>query len=131
MANLVAIQAQIEVLKRQAETIRSKEFASTVADIRAKMDSFGITIKDLQMTSKRASGKAKSSTGSKVKAPKAGKGPRSGVKVQAKYKGPNGEAWTGRGLTPKWLATLLAQGRNKDEFLVVPVAPPFFDNLPD
>jgi DNA-binding protein H-NS len=38
--------------------------------------------------------------------------------VAAKFRGPNGETWSGRGLTPRWLAALLAQGKTKDEFAV-------------
>ena len=39
--------------------------------------------------------------------------------VQAKYRGPNGEEWSGRGITPSWLSALIAQGRTKEEFAVV------------
>ena len=28
------------------------------------------------------------------------------------------KTWTGRGMTPKWLQALIAEGRNKDEFLI-------------
>ena len=38
--------------------------------------------------------------------------------VAAKYRGPNGETWSGRGQAPKWLAALVAQGRKRDEFLI-------------
>ena len=38
--------------------------------------------------------------------------------VAAKYRGPNGESWSGRGLTPKWLATLIAQGNAKEQYLI-------------
>jgi hypothetical protein len=34
----------------------------------------------------------------------------------AKYRGPNGEEWTGRGRTPGWLAAFEAEGRSRDEF---------------
>ena len=46
--------------------------------------------------------------------------PRSdvGVKRAAKYRGPNGEEWSGRGRTPDWLAALEAAGRGREEFLV-------------
>ena len=118
MTNLIDIQAQIEALKKQAETIRSKEFASTVADIRAKMAAFGITVKDLQTPAKKAGRKAKGDATAKIKGPKAAKVAKPTGKVEAKYKGPNGEAWTGRGLTPKWLTAFVAQGRSKEEFLV-------------
>ena len=35
----------------------------------------------------------------------------------AKYKGPNGEAWSGRGRTPRWLRALEAEGRDRREFI--------------
>ena len=39
-----------------------------------------------------------------------------------KYRGPNGETWSGRGLMPKWLAVLIAGGGSKDKYLVREVA---------
>ena len=36
----------------------------------------------------------------------------------AKYRGPNGEEWSGRGLTPRWLSALIAAGHTKEEFAV-------------
>jgi DNA-binding protein H-NS len=41
-----------------------------------------------------------------------------GVKRAAKYRGPNGENWSGRGRMPNWLAALEAEGRGRGEFLV-------------
>ena len=121
MSNLIEIQSQIEKLQKQAQDIRSKEFASTVQDILAKMQAFGITVKDLQ-TSKPAKagkggrGKAKAGVAKPAKAAKTSK--KATVAVAAKFRGPNGETWSGRGLTPKWLAALVAQGRTKAEFSI-------------
>ena len=36
----------------------------------------------------------------------------------AKYRGPNGEVWSGRGRTPRWLAALEAEGHGRDEFAI-------------
>jgi len=36
--------------------------------------------------------------------------------VPVKYRGPNGETWTGRGFKPKWLEILLAQGTPLETF---------------
>ena len=120
MNNLIDLQSQIEKLQKQANEIKAKEFAATVQDIRAKMQAFGITIKDLQTA--KSSRVSKDSAGRAVKASKAAKAPRSSTKstkpVAAKYRGPNGETWSGRGLTPRWLATLVAQGQAKESFLV-------------
>ncbi len=115
MNNLVDIQSQIQKLQKQAEDIRAKEFDKTVQEIRVKMEAFGITIKDLQAASTSRKGRPKSMAPKKSSAPKS---KRAGVAVAAKYKGPNGETWSGRGLTPRWLASLLEQGRTKEEFAI-------------
>lgn len=39
-----------------------------------------------------------------------------GKKVAAKYRGPNGETWTGRGLAPRWLSALEAKGKKRERF---------------
>ena len=44
--------------------------------------------------------------------------PAKGKKVAPKYRGPNGETWAGRGLTPRWLAELEAKGKKRDAFLI-------------
>jgi DNA-binding protein H-NS len=118
MTNLVDIQTQIEKLQKQASEIKTKEFAATVKEIQAKMQAFGITVKDIQVRKPGKPGRV-----AKVKAPKAAKASRkAGVPVAAKYRGPNGETWSGRGLTPKWLAALVAQGQSKESFAVSPAA---------
>src|SRR4051794_19061838 len=38
--------------------------------------------------------------------------------IAAKYRGPNGETWSGRGHPPRWLATLEKGGHNREEFLI-------------
>ena len=118
MSNLIEIQSQIEKLQKQAQDIRSKEFSNTVQDILAKMQAFGITIKDLQAAKPGKTAKAGRSKSKVASAKLAKTEKKSGAVVAAKFRGPNGETWSGRGLTPKWLAALLAQGRTKDEFAI-------------
>lgn len=125
MGNLIDIQSQIEKLQKQAADIRTREFDATVQDILAKMQAFGITVKDLEQV-KRKSGKGRpaKSAGrgaakSKAKAkPARAASSRKGTTVAPKYRGPSGETWTGRGVTPRWMAALLAQGRTKEEFAI-------------
>ena len=116
MNNLIDIQSQIEKLQKQANDIRAREFDKTVQDIVAKMQAFGITLKDLQVASARAAG-AKAKVGAKPRREKPRKaGPA--ATVAAKYLGPNGESWSGRGLTPKWMNALIADGKTKEEFAI-------------
>ncbi len=119
MSNLIDLQSQIEKLQKQANEIKAKEFSSTVQEILAKMQAFGITVKDLQSAKPARGSKAgrgKEAAGKTAKPAKAVK--KSTQPVAAKYRGPNGETWSGRGLTPKWLAALVAQGQSKDAFLI-------------
>ncbi len=124
MSDLIEIQSQIEKLQKQASDIKAREFGKTVQDILAKMQAFGITLKDLQP------GKARGAKG-KTKATKVGKVGKAGAGVKlagaskkvalpvaAKYRGPNGEGWSGRGLTPRWLTALLVDGKTKEDFAI-------------
>ena len=116
MNNLMDIQNQIEKLQKQASEIKTREFDATVQEILVKMQVFGITLKDLQPGKARGV-KAKLKTA--ASASSAGKGKKKGLStVAAKYRGPNGETWSGRGLTPRWMAALLAEGKTKDEFAI-------------
>lgn len=137
MGNLIEIQSQIEKLQKQAAEIKSREFDKTVKQILTMMGAFGITLKDLQQSpgkSRTPRGKVKSAphkgrdakaatkktAGKKVAAKKASRKSSSqkGAKVAAKYRGPDGETWSGRGLMPRWLAALVATGKSKESFAV-------------
>jgi DNA-binding protein H-NS len=103
MTTLLDIQNQIAQLQKQAEEIKATEIANAVQDIKSKMAAYGITIADLQ-----GSGKTRAV---KVSA-------KSGTPAPVKYRGPNGETWSGRGLMPRWLAGQVAQGKTKESFAV-------------
>lgn len=121
MADLVSIEKQIEKLTKQAAEMRSRNFAKTVREILSKMQAFGITADDLKLSStgsrrKRQDKKRTTKTG-KASKKQTGKKKRRFV-VAAKYRGPNGETWSGRGLTPRWLVALERDGRTKKEFAI-------------
>ncbi len=39
-------------------------------------------------------------------------------KQPAKYRGPTGEEWSGRGPAPRWMKPLLVKGKTKEDFLI-------------
>jgi DNA-binding protein H-NS len=41
-----------------------------------------------------------------------------GRKVPAKYRGPSGETWAGRGARPRWLVAAIKRGRKLEDFLI-------------
>jgi DNA-binding protein H-NS len=48
-----------------------------------------------------------------------GAGPLAGKKVAAKYRGPSGETWAGRGARPRWLVAAVKDGGKKlEDFLI-------------
>jgi len=98
MATYKELKAQAEALLQQAETARRAEIAAVVAEIRARMKEYGITLADLKGGAKKT---------------------KSRSAVAAKYRNPaTGKSWSGRGRAPKWLADELAKGRSRDEFLI-------------
>ena len=118
MSDLMEIRGQIQALEKQAAEMKARDFSKTVQDIREKMEVFGITVKDLQ-TVKRG---PKPGKGKKEASPKkvavAGAKKVPGKPVAAKFRGPNGETWSGRGLSPRWLTTLVEQGASRDDFAI-------------
>lgn len=121
VSNLIEIQGQIEKLTKQASEIRAREFDSTVQEILAKMTAFGITLKDLRPKKTVKSGKSKSkpnTPASRASGAKKAKSKFAGSVVAAKFRGPAGESWSGRGLMPRWLAGHIALGKNKEDFAV-------------
>ena len=120
MASYKELKSQAEDLMRQAEAARKVEIGAAIAEIKAKMKAYGITLEDLDGKTRAAKGRkpkaakpAKAATGAKAKAAK----PRK--PVAAKYRNSaTGETWSGRGKPPKWLAAELAKGRKREEFSV-------------
>ena len=103
MTTLLDIQNQIAQLQKQAEQIKATEHANAVQDIKSKMAAYGITIADLQGSGKPRAAKVSG---------------KSGTPAPIKYRGPNGETWTGRGLMPRWLAAQITLGKTKESFAV-------------
>ena len=80
--------------------------ASFVDEVKARAASLGMSLMELvgQGPAKATTGKANTDSARKSSA--------------AKYKGPNGEIWSGRGRPARWLTDLEATGRKREEFAV-------------
>jgi DNA-binding protein H-NS len=103
VATYLELKEQAEKLLAEAERMREQEIAEAIADIKRKIGLYGLTAADLGFAR---------STGPVSSRPKAAKSP-------VKYRGPNGETWSGgRGRKPQWVTQALQQGRNLEEFAV-------------
>ena len=102
-----------EILK-QAEKVRKKEVTTIIAEIRAMMSAYDLTVDDLQPKARRtratkATAKTASTKGRKARA--TARRPA----AKPKYRNPEtGATWTGRGKPPNWIKDV----KNRDAFLI-------------
>jgi DNA-binding protein H-NS len=89
-----------EAVRQIRQTKQEEARHTTRQAIEARLQATGLSLRDLfpELLPGRRSGE----TGS----------------LPPKYRGPNGEEWSGRGHTPKWLTALEATGRSRDEFRI-------------
>jgi DNA-binding protein H-NS len=93
------LKAQAEALLAQAEALRRQERAGVIAELRAKMAEYGLTPEDL------------AGRGGVVKASRS--------KSPPKYRGPNGELWSGGpGRKPEWVREVLAAGGDLEQYRI-------------
>jgi DNA-binding protein H-NS len=106
------LKAKAGELLKQADKLRNKEVKAVIAEIRARMAEYDITVDDLKAPAKRATkARAKAATGKPRKAKAAS--------VKPKYRNPDtGATWTGRGKPPGWIKEAEAQGKGRDGFLI-------------
>jgi DNA-binding protein H-NS len=101
MATYSELMSQAQALLAQAEQVRKQERASVIAEIRAKMAEYGLTVEDLE----RGASARKATIGKS--------------KAAAKYQGPNGELWSGGpGRKPEWVKAVVAAGQSLDQYLI-------------
>lgn len=105
MPTYLELKEQAEKLLAQAEQLRRQETEDAIADIKAKIKAYGLTAEDLGLSV--ASGRQR--------APRRGASAKAAA--PAKYRGPNGETWSGgRGRKPQWVVDALAKGGKLEDF---------------
>lgn len=101
MATYQEIVQKISELQKQAEEIKAREQSAVIADIREKIEQYGLTAEDLGFGAKAPAGKKTANR-----------------KVPVRYRDNAGNTWTGRGKRPGWLTQALAQGKSVEDFLI-------------
>lgn len=102
MANYKELLVQRETLDRQIEEARKTEIAAAIAQVRQLVGEFDLSAADCGFR-----GAAGERSAARVK-----------VAVAPKFRAPDGQTWTGRGMAPKWLRALEAAGRRREEFRI-------------
>lgn len=132
MATFIQLQAQIEKLQKEAASLRKREMAETVANIKKAIAAFGLTAEDLGLVSRAGSARARKGAKKHPGRPAPPAGTRSTAAkkegalgadkrsvVAPKYRDPiTGATWTGRGKQPKWLSQALVDGKNLTDFTI-------------
>lgn len=115
---------QIEDLQKKAESVRREEIAAAIADIRQKIKLYGLTPDDLGLGERKPRGRpATKAAADKPAAKKPGRkaraaSPMKGVKRPVKFRGPEGQAWSGVGKRPRWVTQALSEGKALADFEV-------------
>ena len=97
-----ALKARITALQKQLTAAENNK-APAVRQVKALMKKLGVSMADLADPSaeKRVKG---------IKKP--------AQKVAVKYRGPNGNTWTGRGKTPTGMVDAEKAGKKREEYLI-------------
>lgn len=102
MATYSELMSQAQALMAQAEQVRKQELANVIAGIKNQVREYGLSAEDLGFGA---------AAGRKVAAGKA--------KSQAKFRGPNGELWSGGpGRKPEWVKKVLQAGADIEKFRI-------------
>ena len=105
--------AELVQLRDRAAAALASRIERERKDLHAKIEA----LNDFDAQPTRAKrGNRKEANGSTPRRLKAH--PLRGRKAAAKYRGPNGDTWAGRGLAPRWLTALEKQGKKREAFLI-------------
>jgi DNA-binding protein H-NS len=95
----------LEIRKDLDDEIRSrqdKEIEGLRAKVAETANTFGLSVEEVM---------GLSHAGRRITKHARGKQP-------PKYRGPNGEEWSGRGPSPRWMKPFLEKGKTKEDFLI-------------
>ena len=110
--SLKAIQVRIAELQKKAKALEAKAKPGVDKAV-ALIKKHKLTLADLKLafsgkTGRPAKGVKKTKRVSKLK----------GKKAPVKFKDGNGNKWSGRGMTPKWILEAEKAGKNRSSFAV-------------
>jgi DNA-binding protein H-NS len=87
-----------DLAEKQRQNMLKEAKTAVLEELKGKLSELGLTLNDV-VPARRTTRKSK-------------------PPVSAKYRSPDGEAWSGRGHAPLWLRQLELQGHKREEFRV-------------
>jgi DNA-binding protein H-NS len=103
---LTSLRAKIRELESQAKELE-RAGKPGISQVQALISKYKLTAEDVEFALRMASKERK-------------RGVPKGTRLKAKYRNPNNprETWAGRGLKPRWLSSLLRQGKKLDDLAI-------------
>jgi DNA-binding protein H-NS len=125
---LLSAMEELQRAQERVAKLREQNRLKAVADVVEKIRMYDLKPEELGFGKVAHSGKPRKGALSLSSQPRVPAGPVpqmiEGVaadgrsQVKAKYRGPEGQEWAGRGKPPKWMTPLLSAGAKKEDFLV-------------
>ena len=101
---LQMVEQQIEELQRKADSLKEAQKPG-IKQLKAVIAKYKLTAVDIRSALNGSRGSKKTSA-------------LRGIKLKPRYRNPDNKAdtWAGRGMKPKWLSSLLKQGKKLEDF---------------
>ncbi len=106
---------ELQQLREEIEGAFKRKIAAERKDLQMKIDALSVME---GQASKAPRSPAIAARTAKRNTNGVSRHPLKGRKATAKYRGPSGETWAGRGLMPRWLVALEKKGKKREQFLI-------------
>lgn len=112
--DLATLKKLADAASEKFERRKRSELKGMVTNWLAEAGTVGYSIQDVLAEIRSRLPAQGTAPGKRTRSPRADKGKT----AAPKYRGPNGELWSGRGQPPNWMKPLLAAGKTKEDFLI-------------
>lgn len=110
--------AELVQLRDEIETALNGKIVIERDELQTRMDALAALVGKRSNGNGRVTPRKTPRPGRRAPSAKPKVHPLKGKKASPKYRGPNGETWAGRGLTPKWMTALEKKGKRRESFLI-------------
>jgi DNA-binding protein H-NS len=112
--------AELVQLRDEIETALNGKIVIERDELQTRLDALAALVGKRSNGDGRAAPGKTPGRGRRAQSAKPKVHPLKGKKALPKYRGPNGETWAGRGLTPRWMTALEKKGKKRESFLIQP-----------
>jgi DNA-binding protein H-NS len=111
--SLEAVNAILAQAEKAKSTLQAKAKAALLSEFAVKAAALGFTLEEVVAKTPGPRARPRGRTRRDTSA-----APVVKQKAPIKYRGPQGETWSGHGIAPRWIKELERQGRTRDQFAV-------------